>query len=393
MDTVLRKKLQRNVHLDYIAIFIERLNMQSSIWVLYLAWCGLNLGQIGILEGLYHITSMVFEIPSGAIADLLGRKKSIILSRICITLSCFIMLFFRNFWMFALSFIIQALGNNFISGSEEALIYDSLKAVGEEDRFIGISGKDQVIIEISCGIATVTGGILAEYSYFCCYAACLAVSLLAFFPVFFMTEAPFEKTVSTEGSLAYRLINHFKTSFAILRADRRIFRIVVYYETVFAAHTLLFFYSQQYFSNLGHNKIAISIFMLAFSVCSCIGALVSDRVFARFGKKLSFVAALITGICIFLFYFDSTWISVAALSTSGLFISMLYPVQSATLNSLISSEQRATLISVNSMFFSIAMIVLFPAAGFIADTIGLSYIFAGIGTILIAFTLLWSRKI
>jgi len=75
MEITLEKKLKRNIPLDYISIFIERLNMQSLIWVLYLAYCGMNLGQIGILEGIYHVTSMIFEIPSGAIADLLGRKK------------------------------------------------------------------------------------------------------------------------------------------------------------------------------------------------------------------------------------------------------------------------------------------------------------------------------
>jgi len=295
--------------------------------------------------------------------------------------------------MFALSFVIQALGNNFISGSEEALIYDSLKAVNEEDRFIGISGKDNVIVEISSGIATVLGGILAEYSYFYCYLACLIIALLAFIPVFFMTEAPFEKTNTAQGNIFIKLINHFKTSFGILKDDHRILILVIYYEVVFSAHTLLFFYSQQYFYDLGHNKIMISVFMLIFSVLSCAGAYLSDKAFARFGKKLSVVSSLIIGLCIIIYIFNNTWISVAALGISGFFVSMLYPIESASLNSLISSEQRATLISVSSMFFSIGMIILFPIAGFIADKVGLNYVFVGIGIILIVFTLLWRKKI
>ena len=65
---------------------------------------------------------------------------------------------------------------------------------------------------------------------------------------------------------------------------------------------------------------------------------------------------------------------------------MLYPVQSDLLNSLIPSNQRATLISVNSMFFSIAMILLFPAAGFLADIYGLTQVLAGIGLGVIVFS-------
>ncbi|MDE7477559.1 MAG: hypothetical protein K2M91_06375, partial [Lachnospiraceae bacterium] len=46
----------------YTCTFIVNLNMQSSIWVLYLAYCGLNLAQIGLVEGMYHATSILFEI-------------------------------------------------------------------------------------------------------------------------------------------------------------------------------------------------------------------------------------------------------------------------------------------------------------------------------------------
>lgn len=106
------RKLQRNIPLDYIAAFISNLNMQGCIWVLYLAYRGLNLMEIGIMEGIYHATSIVCEIPSGAAADLFGRKRCMLLSCICIAASCLIMLFADKPWLFALSFMIQALGNN-----------------------------------------------------------------------------------------------------------------------------------------------------------------------------------------------------------------------------------------------------------------------------------------
>lgn len=393
MEEKLVKKLKRNVVLDYFNTFITNLNMQSSIWVLYLAYCGMNLAQIGLLEGVYHITSMIFEIPSGAIADLLGRKKSMIVSKICIAISCLIMLYSKNFWLFALSFFIQALGNNFNSGSEEALIYDSMKAIGQEDKYMGVYGKLDVVIEISQGIATVLGGILAEYSFFCCYAASLIIALLAFLPILAMTEAPFEKEEKAKESVFKTLINHFAKSFGILKADRRILRIVVFFSTVFAGQTLLFFYGQQYFSDLGFNKIYISLFMLIFSITSCLGAYFSDRIFEKLGRKVAVLSAFAIAISIMFFVFEIPWLSVVTLSIAGFSNSLLYPIQSAILNGLIPSEQRATLISVNSMFFSIAMIILFPVAGLFSDRFGLGRVLLVIGAILILFTLLWRKKI
>ena len=67
--------------------------------------------------------------------------------------------FARSFWFFALSFIIQALGNNLNSGSEEALVYDSMKFAGQEERYMRVSGRLNMLIEVSQGIATVLGGI------------------------------------------------------------------------------------------------------------------------------------------------------------------------------------------------------------------------------------------
>ena len=146
MDRQLKNKLKRNIPLDYITAFITNLNMQSSVWVLYLAYCGLSLAEIGIVEGVYHATSIVFEIPSGAVADLLGRKRSMVCSRVCTAISCVAMLFARNFWLFAAGFAIQALGNNLNSGSEEALVYDSMKLLGQEEGYLKVCGNLDVII-------------------------------------------------------------------------------------------------------------------------------------------------------------------------------------------------------------------------------------------------------
>lgn len=60
----MKQNLKRNITLNYFNTFITNLNMQSAIWVLYLAYCNMNLMQVGILEGIYHATSIICEIPS-----------------------------------------------------------------------------------------------------------------------------------------------------------------------------------------------------------------------------------------------------------------------------------------------------------------------------------------
>lgn len=382
-------KYLKNIPLDYVSTFITNLNMQSSIWVLYLAYCGLNLAQIGLVEGIYHATSILFEIPSGAVADLLGRKKSMVLSRICIAVSCMIMLFARSFWFFALSFAVQALGNNLNSGSEEALVYDSMKAAGQEARYMRVCGRLNMIIEVSQGIATVAGGILAEFSYFWCYSACLVIAALALFPVVLMVEAPYTDAQSRQRSILEVVVVHFRTCYEILRSDRRILKLISFYSVVFASETMLFFYSQQYYYGLGYNKVQISLILLVMGGVSCIGAVMSERIYAALGKKTAQIGACVIAAAFLAYGVQNLFVSAAAFAAASFFNSVLYPLESEQLNSLIPSGQRATLISVNSMFFSIGMILLFPLAGFLADVWGLTMVLVGTGGVLLGFLGIW----
>lgn len=506
MEQKLEKKLKQNIPLDYITVFITNLNMQSSIWMLYLAYCGLDLAEIGIIEGIYHATSIICEIPSGAVADLLGRKRSMVFSRACTAVSCIVMLFSESFWWFAVGFAVQALGNNLNSGSEEALVYDSMKYVGQEKGYLKVCGKLDVILEVSQGIATVLGGILAEYSYFCCYSACLAIALLALLPVLLMAEAPNAETdvqeyeghgmgrtsenpknevhdvpaceghgmgrasenpknvvpnvpayerhgigeasenpknevpdVSAEqgmdgakekqlgkvvamqakegaekgspkkGQEGLKLVKgqcgnligkcketvcdvvkqHFRVSCKILKSDVRILKIIVYYSVVSAAETLLFFYSQQYYYVLGYSKVSISLILLAVGVASCLGAALSGRLFRKWGSKMLKVAAAAIAFALICYGLQNVWLSVTVFVAAGFFNSVLYPIKSDVLNQLIPSRQRATLISVDSMFFSVTMIGMFPVAGVMADKWGLAAVLAGIGFLLMVFAVCW----
>lgn len=123
------KKLGQNIPKDYLFTFLSRFDLTHGIWMLYLASRGLTLFQIGIMETIYHISSFLMEIPTGAIADIYGRKVSRILGRLSTIIATLIMIYGGETIHFAISFFFVALGNNLESGAGEALIYDSLKEI------------------------------------------------------------------------------------------------------------------------------------------------------------------------------------------------------------------------------------------------------------------------
>lgn len=374
----------KNIKIDYIFCFLKNIDFSSAVWVLYLIYKGVPLWQIGILEGIFHTASFISEVPTGALADLLGRKKVMIVGRFCSAVASILMISSNGFVGFAISFIVSAWGYNLNSGSEEALVYDSMKLSGKENEYIKVSGRLNIIIEFAQGISTFAGGVLSEYSYSYCYTLAAIISIISVIPVLLMQEP----NILVTNKLAKKgmgILEHFKQSFLVLRENKDIQKILYYYPITFTFYTVMFFYGQKYFSDYGLNKIQISIIMLIAGILSCLGALSSEGILKLLGNKTKYITSICMGISILGMSYHNLMTGIILFAISSYMNALLYPIQSDSLNQLTPSEQRATIISVNSMLFSLMMIIIFPIAGFIAEIIGINKTFLLLGILQLLF--------
>lgn len=386
----MNNKFKRNVKIDYIYCFMKNFDISSAIWVLYMVYKGLPLWQIGVVEGIFHIASFLFEVPSGALADLFSRKNVIIIGRLCSAISAVINLFANNLLGFAIGFTISALSYNLNSGSEEALVYDSLKKIGDEKSYLKVNSRLNLIIEISQGLATFIGGILAEYSYVYCYITVIIISLLSMIPAVLFNEVPMDREDSKDK---VSIKKHFKVCYDIIKDNKEILKILIYFPIVFTFNTVVFFYGQQYFSELGLNKIEISLVMLFSGLFSCIGSITCEKVIVVFKENTKYAISILMGVSIVMISSKNIVISIIFFGIMNYANSVLYPIQSSSLNKLIPSEQRATIISIDSMMFSFTMVCLFPVCGLLGDVFNLHITFFILGIIqVLLIVLLINRK-
>lgn len=377
----------RNVTVDYFFCSLSNFNLNSSVWVLYLGFKGMSLGQVGLLEGIFHIASFLFEVPTGAMADLIGRKRVLLLGRMLSIVSTILLLTSNNFFLFAISFILSAASYNLNSGSEEALVYDSMKEAGKDDDYITVNGRLNFLMEVSQGAASFLGGVLSDISYILTYSFQVLKDIASFF-----AGTMFEEPCCYEKEEILGVKEHAVVCYEILKNNRAVRMVLLYYPVVFSFHTLTFFYGQQHFSNLGLSKTYIALLMLASGIVCSISALCAKSFDRIFKEKAKYIATLIIAVSIFGFGFESIITSILCFLILNFANSLLYPISSNALNELIPSEQRATIISVNSMLFSMVMIVIFPIAGFLGDKFGLSRIFQASGMLLITYMILFIRK-
>ncbi|MDY6226971.1 MFS transporter [Clostridium sp.] len=375
-------KIISNIKNEYLYRFFSSFDITSAIWVLYLGYKGMNLVQIGLLEGIFHVTGLLSEIPTGALADLFGRRRILIIGRMMSLISAIIMLFSNSFLGFAMGFILSAWGYNLNSGSEEALIYDTLKELKKEDEYLKINGKINLIIEISQGLAVFIGGILSQIDFSVSYITAIIIGIISLTFSFNFKEVDirddFEERIT--------IINHFKKSMKILKDNKKLLNIIMFFPIVYTFSAIVYFYGQQFLNDLGYSRLNISIIFLLNGILSAIGAILSDKIYKKYNASGWLSISMIISFLLILMGNISKELSIFTFLAIGFLTAILQPISSKLINSMVESKQRATIISVESMFYSLMMIILFPVCGLIGDLLSLELSFEIIGIIGVVIT-------
>ena len=133
--------LKKQLACLYTNNFFSGLRITDAVWVALLAARGYSLWEIGLAESVLHIVSLRCEVPSGMAADLLGRKKTLVVGGVCVVLYNLLMAVAPNLFFLCVAMALYALANAMFSGTTSALTYDSLKQCGKTDDYLKISAN------------------------------------------------------------------------------------------------------------------------------------------------------------------------------------------------------------------------------------------------------------
>lgn len=379
------EKLRNNVAKNYIFILTKNLDLTRGIWMIYLAMKGMSLYQLGILEGIFHITSFMMEVPTGLVADIYGRRVSRICGRFSSLISIAILILADGFYLFALSFVFSALSYNLESGAGEALIYDSLKEINEEERYMRVAGIQEVFFQGGQVLSLIVGGYLASKSYFYAFFATACIIIITIIQSFSFTEPRIELEHIKEKNVLKILKKQITESLNVLKSNKKIGFLIIFSQLIFVFGTSLFFYLQNFLKSNGFSEASIGIMLAASSLIGAVTAAAAYRVEKALKEKgVLLIMPIITIGCIwgialtkyhYIFY-------ICMMAVEGI----IFVVSSDYINKLIPSQTRATVLSFASMVFSFFMIFIFPLIGKIGDIYSLETAFkliAALGSILV----------
>ena len=171
--------IKRQINKLYTLTTVSYFRIAGASWVALLALRGFSLLQIGILESIFHIASSCFEIPSGVVADVFGRKRTLALSKLVSVLSCLAMILSDNFGTVAFAIAFSAISYNLESGTIEALAYDSLKSVKQEEKYNQYASTEMMLYRITSSTATLCAGGALWLGYKKAYAIDIFFGIIA----------------------------------------------------------------------------------------------------------------------------------------------------------------------------------------------------------------------
>ena len=367
--------LKKQLACIYTSDFFSGLRITDAVWVALLAARGFSLWEIGLAESVYHIVSLFCEVPSGMAADLLGRRKTL-LSGGVLTVTCnLLMAFAPNLFTICLAMGLNALAMTMFSGTFTALVYDSLKTEGREDEYIQVSANSSQISMLANAIGSLTSLLkrfLGFAGFYLLSAAFEGVSTAALA----LMEEPIvtESQASREKHQLHALPEQFRQlvqdSLHVLRTCPMAVKLIASSALISVPSYLTKMFLQQRLVELGWPTELLFLPLLLGGLACVAGTEIGRRVRCRSMRRLYTACALLCGVGTLLVGAAPAWGGILGMMLVQGVLEVYLLHESQKLNDAIPSDQRATLISVDGMAYSLLMIPASPLVGAVGDAFG-----------------------
>lgn len=361
----------KQLRLLYLNTSLGAFQIAGASWVALLAARRFSLVEIGFAESVFHVASLLFEVPSGVISDVFGRKKSMVLSQCMMLVSSLLMLVSDSMAGVLPAMVFSAFGYNFASGTRESLAYETLKAEGREAEYDGYASTDMMLYTFFSSLATLCAGAALALGYRRAYLVDIGLGTVCLMSALRLRYVGYaaagEEGVKNgpEETVWKKIFQCFRESVLFLLHSRKAMELILLNAAVGAAATLLRFFLQARLTEKGLPDAMLGPALFFMGLGGAAGArLILHCKSWSYGRVFAVSAIAVAG-CVAAAILPVPAVMVFGGFLSALFDNFLQVRSDVRLNEMVPAGQRATLISVSSLCFSGVMIVLSPLFGMV----------------------------
>jgi DHA3 family tetracycline resistance protein-like MFS transporter len=353
------------------------------VYVLYFRHYQINLFQIALLAAVFEASILLLEIPTGLVADMFGRRNSVILSAMVSVLSGAIFIFFPFLAGFIAAEIVAGLGETLRSGALEAWLVDSLKYEGREDRqkHVFAQGTRFKTAGNLCGL--ILGGYLASLNMKLVWVPFTVISVALCLFLLLRMKEHYRPKKADRSAASVSMTETIKQSLLVLRSHTLILGLLVLAVfSEFSFETISQYWQVHFDENLLIPAAYFGWILAAASVVTILFVGKVARLSERLKRDVAFLMVLEAVLLASLFFISLTVSPVLAVVFFVLLqasVSFKEPILLDVFNRHIPSEQRATLLSFKSLVGSGGEVLAGLCIGVVAQQFGLRITF-GLGS-------------
>ncbi|TNF28188.1 MAG: MFS transporter [Deltaproteobacteria bacterium] len=363
MNLDYHEQLKKNPRRIYLLGFAWMFLIPMAIMVPFFKSRGLSMEQIYQLQAFFSASVLILEVPSGYLSDLLGRKGTIIAASFFHGLGFTLFAFADSIWAFLLFEFILALGVSLFSGTDVALLYDSLDAVGDVEGQSKLMGKKVLYYQLGETIAALLGGVLASYYLDLPVQVHAVTAWIPFLLAFSLTEPHREKMdKTTHKENALKIWRH-------LFIDSPLIRLIMINGMIYGTATLVAVWSfQEHWRIIGVDLKYFGFLWAAINLVVGLSATLANRMEKSLGGASSLV---IMGILPIIGYFGMgffpTFIGILFCFCFQMCRGINMVLIRDAMNARVGGEMRATANSLVSLGTRVAFIIMGPFMGWMMD--------------------------
>lgn len=341
--------------------------------VIYFASIGLSASQIGIIFAMWPLFSLLFEIPTGAVADLYGRKFSVMLGWFMAGTAILLVPLSNNYYYLLVLFALQGIAQTFVSGAYDAWVVDLLKK--KLKGFVhGYFTNMTILLNSAFVFSGIVGSlIVAKFGLVSIWYFSGATLIITNIFLFFGEEVYEPKKKFSFKKSLLNVWNQTRVSIKYGYSHKVIFPLLM---TMFLFGFMFSFYDfiswTPYLKGLGFSDTAFGYLWSGMALMAALSPILGKWIVKKNQEKDALIKVAVTSLVwtvVFIFT-NNLWMAVALAIATSIFEGVEVPAWQAYFHRFLPTKLRATIGSVRGMMFSLAAIFSLPLVGFLVDKIG-----------------------
>ncbi|HPT11895.1 MAG TPA: MFS transporter [Bacteroidales bacterium] len=365
--STLSPEIRGNVFRLNIIKFSKWFSLVMPVIVPFYKDMGLSITEIMMLKSVYSIVIVALELPSGYFADVLGRKKTLIIGAFLGAIGFLIYAFSGSYAGFFVAEIALGAGQSFISGADSAMLYDTLSSGRRENEYTRYEGINASVGNFSEAFSGLAGGAIALISLRLPFYAQAAIAATAIPAALTLVEPEVAKKDKKSG-----LRDIIKILDTIIIKEKNLRFNLLFSSIIGAATLLMAWFAQPLFEKMLLPLALYGTVWTSLNLITGGSSIVAHRIEKRLGESatLKTIAILIPVLMVFTGIVP-IYAIIPLLVIFYFLRGVATPVLKDYINKNTGSEVRATVMSLRDMVIRIFFSLFAPLAGWLSDNYNL----------------------